>query len=56
MFILLLTKAENTAKPTYSQHFLSTEVVQMYNMKSYGFKFHFNLSLITGSSKGLQIS
>lgn len=29
MFILLLTKAENTAKPTYSQHFLSIEVVQM---------------------------
>lgn len=29
MFILLLTKADNTAKPTYSQHFLSIEVVQM---------------------------
>lgn len=28
MFILLLAKVENTAKPTYSQHALSIEVAQ----------------------------
>lgn len=29
MFILLLAKAENTAKPTYSQHSLIIDVAQM---------------------------